>query len=64
MKVNGREVSLNGEKSVKQFLEEQGYPLKSVAVERNQEIVPKLSYDTTMLTEADTLEIVSFVGGG
>ena len=35
-----------------------------VAVERNREIVPKREYETTLLTEGDTLEIVQFVGGG
>ena len=35
-----------------------------VAVERNREIVPKREYETTLLAEGDTLEIVQFVGGG
>ena len=35
-----------------------------VAVERNREIVPKREYETTLLADGDTLEIVQFVGGG
>jgi len=35
-----------------------------VVVERNREIVPRESYETILLAEGDTLEIVHFVGGG
>jgi len=35
-----------------------------VAVERNRDIVPKREYETTLLADGDTLEIVQFVGGG
>ena len=35
-----------------------------VAVERNGEIVPRATFDATTLQAADTLEIVTFVGGG
>ena len=52
MTVNGNLVSLEKPLSV------------SVAIELNQEILPKSKYQTTILTEADTLEIVTFVGGG
>lgn len=35
-----------------------------VVVERNRDIVSRDSYNSTMLAEGDTLEIVHFVGGG
>ena len=35
-----------------------------VAVERNRDIVPKREYETTLLADGDTIEIVQFVGGG
>ncbi len=35
-----------------------------VAVERNREIVPKSTYDDVRLRAGDSLEIVTFVGGG
>ena len=38
-------------------------PLR-VAVELNQDILPKTEYGTTMLNEGDRVEIVHFVGGG
>lgn len=37
---------------------------QQIAVERNREIVPRSAYPTTPLTDGDTLEIVTFVGGG
>jgi sulfur carrier protein len=35
-----------------------------VAVELNQEIVPRVEHATRRLTEGDVLEVVHFVGGG
>jgi sulfur carrier protein len=35
-----------------------------VAVERNQEVVPRAEHAATRLDEGDSLEIVHFVGGG
>ncbi|ABI76780.1 thiamine biosynthesis protein ThiS [Hyphomonas neptunium ATCC 15444] len=43
---------------------ETGRDPRSVAVERNLEIVPKSEHAMTVLTEGDRLEIVQFVGGG
>lgn len=64
MRVNGKEMLLKGKKTLEEFLLEEGYKLKHIAVERNGKIAPKAEYSQIMLTEADTLEIVSFVGGG
>ena len=64
MKVNGKNVTLTQSVSLKEFLESSGYTSGRIAVERNGEIIPKQTYDSIMLTEADTLEIVHFVGGG
>lgn len=35
-----------------------------VAVERNEEIIPRAEHATARLAEGDRLEIVQFVGGG
>jgi thiamine biosynthesis protein ThiS len=35
-----------------------------VAVERNQEVVPRATWSQTRLEDGDRLEIVTFVGGG
>jgi len=65
------QVTLNGENrvlavglSVAGLLQELGIDGRKVAVERNQEIVPKSAFATTILGEGDRLEIVHFIGGG
>ncbi|MGE0224652.1 MAG: sulfur carrier protein ThiS [Acetobacteraceae bacterium] len=37
---------------------------RKVAVERNEEIVPRSRYKETILCDGDALEIVHFIGGG
>jgi len=37
---------------------------RKVAVERNEEIVPRSVYQQTLLQGGDQLEIVHFIGGG
>ncbi|MGI6007728.1 MAG: sulfur carrier protein ThiS [Ruminococcus sp.] len=62
--VNGKEVEFRPELSLIQLMEELGYDTKRIAVERNQEIIPKAQYESTMLEDGDHLEVVRFVGGG
>jgi sulfur carrier protein len=35
-----------------------------VAVERNEEVVPRAQHESAELTEGDRVEVVHFVGGG
>lgn len=63
VKVNGKELDLAG-KTVEEYLEGTDYDRKRIAVERNGEIVPRAQYGVTVLSEGDSLEVVSFVGGG
>lgn len=64
MKVNGEIVTIQEDCSLGAYLEKHGFQTDRIAVERNGEIVPKAQYETCMLSDADTLEIVHFVGGG
>ena len=64
VKVNGTEREYRPGMSVLQLLEEMGYSITRVAVEKNGEIVPKNRLSDTYLEEEDSLEVVSFVGGG
>ena len=41
-----------------------GLDARKVAVERNEEIVPRSRYAETWLASGDSLEIVHFIGGG
>ena len=63
VKVNGVEQDIVG-KTVREYLASTNYDPKRIAVERNGDIVFKSQYEETILEEGDTLEIVSFVGGG
>lgn len=64
MRVNGTEIQVAGNICLADFLTQQGYDCKKVAVERNGGIVPRAEFETTMLSDADTIEVVRFVGGG
>lgn len=63
-KINGEEVTNAAGKTIMEYLTEVGYDSRRVAIERNGSIIPKKSYEEVIITEADTIEIVSFVGGG
>ena len=63
VKVNGKELDLAG-KTVAEYLLTTDYDAKRIAVERNGEIVFKSQYSKTVLKDGDSIEVVSFVGGG
>ena len=63
VKVNGTELDIAG-MTVSEYLATTNYDSKRIAVERNGDIVFKSRYDATTLEDGDSLEIVSFVGGG
>lgn len=62
--VNGKQIQLASEMSVADYLEQNNYQIKRIAVELNEEILPKYSYSDTILKDGDRLEVVTFVGGG
>ncbi len=63
-------VKLNGEicksdgKTIAEVLNELGFSNQKVAVEINEQILPKSKYNKTVLKDGDKVEIVCFVGGG
>ena len=63
VKVNGTELDIAG-KTVTEYLATTSYDSGRIAVERNGDIVFKSQYEVTVLRDGDSLEIVSFVGGG
>ena len=63
VKLNGEALPLDGT-ILLDYLTAHGYDLTRIAVERNEEIVPKALYAETVLTDGDVVEIVNFVGGG
>lgn len=41
-----------------------GYTKGRIAVECNGDIVPSKEYETRVIKDGDTIEVVAFVGGG
>lgn len=64
MKINGKTVELQTAICLFEFLEQNGFDVSKIAVEQNGKIVSKVSYKDTMLSNNDSIEVVSFVGGG
>lgn len=62
--VNGEERKLGMCVQLEGLLKELGYDVTRVAVELNQEIVPRAQYDAVTVNDGDHLEVVRFVGGG
>jgi sulfur carrier protein len=62
--VNGEEQQVGQSTTVKQLLASMGLADTLVAVERNEEVVPRAQHESAELTEGDRVEVVHFVGGG
>lgn len=63
VKVNGEYLDIVG-KTIAEYLAGTKYDMKRIAVEKNGDIVPKAAYESTVLEDEDSIEVVSFVGGG
>ena len=62
--VNGTSHELDSRATVAQLLDKLELAPIRVAVELNEELVPRKEFDRTGLSAGDRLEIVTFVGGG
>lgn len=63
IRINGVDID-KIEISLMQYLEENSISPQRIAVELNDEILPKTNYAATVLKDGDVVEIVNFVGGG
>jgi sulfur carrier protein len=62
--VNGQEQALTAPVTVAALLDELGMAGKRVAVEVNQEIVPRSRHLQFQLNDSDRVEVVFAIGGG
>lgn len=62
--VNGEKKKCSAGSSVSELLESLDIDKRYVAVELNLKIVPRTQFSEKLLQENDSLEIVTFVGGG
>lgn len=63
VKINGTDYDIAG-MTLAAYLATTQYDPNRIAVERNDNVVPKAQYSTTVLKDGDVVEVVSFVGGG
>ena len=64
LRINGQVVSVKEGSSVASLLEARKLKPATVVVEYNQAILPRDLWSDTVLKSDDSLEIVTFVGGG
>ena len=64
LKINGKDVSIGAKKTLGELVSDKGLHPEKIIVEHNLRIVPKEEWPKTALNNDDTIEIVSFVGGG
>ena len=64
MKVNGEEMNLKNGITIDELLSEIKFNKERVVVEVDGVIVSKDDFKSFKLTENNTIEVVSFVGGG
>lgn len=62
--INGQPRQIPSGLTIQELLLHLDLKQERIAVERNQQIVPRAEWATTVLHEGDRLEIVHFVGGG
>ena len=62
--INGEREALEREMSVSELLADRRIESRRVAVEINEDIVPRKTYADTLVRDGDRIEIVTFVGGG
>ena len=63
MKVNGVTYQYEG-KTVQEVLEALAFRMDRIVVEYNGKILSKTDWESTRVSAADTMEVVTFVGGG
>jgi sulfur carrier protein len=62
--VNGNSVELPDGSTVTALLMHLAIDAARVAVERNEDVVPRRAWTETQLIDGDAIEVVTFVGGG
>ena len=64
IQLNGKELKINENLSVKDLLKKYKLNEKKIAIEFNGIILPKENYKKKKIKNRDKIEIVHFIGGG
>jgi sulfur carrier protein len=62
--INGKAKTINDDLHLSQLIEQLELTGKRLAIEVNQEIIPKSEHSEYKIKEDDTIEIVHAIGGG
>lgn len=62
--VNGKEVEIQENSTVADFIEERKVTGTMFVIEKNLQIVQKQDYQTEKIAQGDKIELVGFFGGG
>ena len=62
--INGKKKNINSNYNIINILEEYSLNNKLVAIEINQEVIPKSNYKTKKINKNDRIEILELIGGG
>ena len=62
--INGKKKNINSNCNLIDILNEYSLINKLVAVEINQEVIPKSKYKTITINKNDKIEILELIGGG
>ena len=62
--INGKKKNINSNYNLINIIEEYSLKKKLIAIEINQEVVPKSNYITKKINKNDRIEILELIGGG
>ena len=62
--VNGKQIRVISNFSIKNLITKLKMPLNKIAIELNKKIIDKKSISKIQLKKGDKIEIVHFIGGG
>lgn len=62
--INGEEQAISSGKNLDELLDILELEKRSIAIELNQNLIPKSDWENHIIKSGDKIEIVQFVGGG
>lgn len=62
--VNGEPMEVSDQLTIADLLRQAGVPANYLAVEVNDEVVPRALHDSQRIVAGDRIEVVTLVGGG
>ncbi|HZC36991.1 MAG TPA: sulfur carrier protein ThiS [Chthoniobacterales bacterium] len=64
VKINGSFKQIDSVRTLAELLDTLGVPAKSALIEQNGNVVARPDFQTAVVNEGDTIEIVQMVAGG